>query len=211
MSSDQPLQCSGVWESTISCTVELFWFPQIRWTYSHIFQGLEKTRQIWAGLIERRQWKHLAPARRLQPKESLQWRSKRCNNITGIKTVAKIGLVQGVVYIPKTEWFVKDSELHEYQSSDYKITETLSWTTLTANPLWARAALICDVSPELPKRCACHKNSYKNSLPPKDLPLLLWSSHFSLKWHSYPSIRKATWDTGPWMIVLGLILFFIII
>lgn len=40
--------------------------------------------------------------------------------------MAKIGLVQGVVYIPKTEWFVKDSELHEYQSSDYKITETLS-------------------------------------------------------------------------------------
>lgn len=49
-SSDQPLQCSGFWDVTISCTIELFWFPQIGRTYSHIYQGHEKTQQICAGI-----------------------------------------------------------------------------------------------------------------------------------------------------------------
>lgn len=40
--------------------------------------------------------------------------------------MAKIGLVQGVAYIPETEWFVKDSKLLEYESSDYKIAGTSS-------------------------------------------------------------------------------------
>jgi len=49
---------------------------------------------------------------------------KSGNNIVGTRTVAKIGLVQGVIYIPENEWLVKDSELLKYQPSDYTITDT---------------------------------------------------------------------------------------
>lgn len=46
----RPFSAQGFGKSQYHAPLNFFWFPQIRWTYSHIFQGLEKTHQIWAGL-----------------------------------------------------------------------------------------------------------------------------------------------------------------